>query len=71
MLSAFAIGLVGAGTFIFAGLPLPWLLGPIAACLLAALAGVRLRGIAPLNDAMRTILGVAVGATLTPAVWSS
>lgn len=49
-------------------LPLPWLLGPILASLIAALAGVPLQGIKPVNDLMRTILGVAVGATLTPAV---
>ncbi|WP_199223291.1 AbrB family transcriptional regulator [Oricola cellulosilytica] len=67
-----------AGTFLIAGigvfffnafnLPLPWLLGPIFACLIAAVAGVPMRGIKILNDGMRTILGVAVGATLTPAV---
>lgn len=64
----FAIGLIGVACFDAAGLPLPWLLGPICACLIAALAGVRLRGVKPVNEAMRTVLGVAVGATLTPAV---
>lgn len=64
----FAIALAGVALFHLAALPLPWLLGPIAACLLASLTGTRLRGVKPLNDAMRTILGVAVGATLTPAV---
>ncbi|MEM6619779.1 MAG: AbrB family transcriptional regulator [Pseudomonadota bacterium] len=63
----FAVALLGVAAWNGLGLPLPWLLGPIAACLLAALAGLRLKGIAPLNDGMRTILGVAVGATLTPA----
>ncbi|MBW4709729.1 AbrB family transcriptional regulator [Roseobacter sp. YSTF-M11] len=62
------IALFGVGAFHVADIPLPWLLGPIAACLVAALAGVRLRGIKQLNDGMRTILGVAVGATLTPPV---
>ncbi|MEO1747852.1 MAG: AbrB family transcriptional regulator, partial [Pseudomonadota bacterium] len=51
--------------------PLPWLLGPIFACLVTALMGIPLRGIKPLNDSMRTILGVAVGATLTPSVLST
>ncbi|MEM1236380.1 MAG: AbrB family transcriptional regulator [Pseudomonadota bacterium] len=64
----FGVGLVGVCVFVLADLPLPWLLGPITACLLAALIGVPMRGIKPLNDAMRTVLGVAVGATLTPAV---
>ena len=64
----FAIGLFGVAAFSMTGLPLPWLLGPIFACLIAALAGVSLRGVHQVNEAMRTVLGVAVGATLTPAV---
>lgn len=63
-----AIGLVGVVLFHLAALPLPWLLGPIFACLGAALFGTPLRGVKPVNDAMRTILGVAVGATVTPAL---
>lgn len=73
---AFATAGCGVAVFHFFGLPLPWLLGPISACLLAALAGVPMGGIKVLNDSMRTILGVAVGATLTvpalatfPAMW--
>ncbi|MEM6275737.1 MAG: AbrB family transcriptional regulator [Pseudomonadota bacterium] len=64
----FAIAGLGVALFHLASMPLPWLLGPIFACLTAALMGLRLEGIKPLNDAMRTVLGVAVGATLTPAV---
>lgn len=60
-----AIALLGVGAFQMANLPLPWLLGPIIACLLAALAGVPMRGIPMLNNLMRSILGVAVGATFT------
>lgn len=65
------VALAGVGAFTIADLPLPWLLGPIFASLLAALAGLPLRAIGPVNDGMRTILGVAVGATLTPAVLAS
>lgn len=65
---AFGVALGGALGFMALGLPLPWLLGPIFACLGAALLGVPLAGIKVLNDSMRTILGVAVGATMTPAV---
>ena len=64
----FALGLVGVALFHAADLPLPWLLGPLAACLIASLAGAQLKGIALLNEGMRTILGVAVGATFTPAL---
>jgi hypothetical protein len=68
---AFVAATVGVALFRWLELPLPWLLGPIFACLVAALAGVPLAGYKPLNDSMRTILGVAVGATVTPAVIAS
>lgn len=68
ILFAFLVAGAGVTAFHLLSLPLPWLLGPITGCLLAALAGVPMRGIGPLNESMRTILGVAVGATLTPAV---
>ncbi|MEO1702961.1 MAG: AbrB family transcriptional regulator [Pseudomonadota bacterium] len=68
VLSTFTVGGFGVLVFHLLQLPLPWLLGPILACLLAALAGMPMRGIKWLNETMRTILGVAVGATLTPAV---
>ena len=68
IVSAWVMGLAGVWVFHIADLPLPWLLGPIFTCLVAALAGAPLGGISPLNDGMRTVLGVAVGATMTPAV---
>ncbi|WP_292286909.1 AbrB family transcriptional regulator [Marivita sp.] len=68
VLLAFAVAGCGVVVFKILHLPLPWLLGPMSACLVAALAGVPMRGLKTLNDSMRTILGVAVGATLTPAV---
>lgn len=70
-LTGFATGLAGVAVFYLLGLPLPWLLGPIFSCLVAALLGVRIKGVPVLNGAMRTILGVAVGATITPAVLAS
>lgn len=71
VLYAFVIAAAGVFLFHLLALPLPWLLGPIFACLLAAVIGVPLQGIKLLNDGMRTILGVAVGATLTPTVLAS
>lgn len=58
---------VGAAAFHAAGLPLPMLFGPMFACLIAALAGAPLRGTGQAGVAARTVLGVAVGASLTPA----
>jgi hypothetical protein len=62
------IAVVGVLVFAFLGLPLPFLFGPMAACLIAALAGVRLKGVGQISVAARTILGVAVGASITPAL---
>lgn len=67
-LRTYAIAGVGVIAFLLAGLPLPFLLGPIISCLIAALLGVPMRGNSTINDAMRAILGVAVGATLSFSV---
>jgi membrane AbrB-like protein len=67
----YAIAGIGVVIFHWWHLPLPWLLGPIFACLTAALAGVPMRGMKIVNDAMRSILGVAVGATFTAALLAS
>lgn len=71
VLTAMGIAALGVVAFQSVHLPLPFLLGPIFACLIAALFGVRMRGIKPLNEAMRTILGVAVGATFTTTLLGS
>jgi len=72
------ISLTGALVFLSASLPLPWLFGPMASCLIAALCGMQLRTVKLLGDGMRTILGVAVGATVTwaflislPSIWET
>ena len=66
--ATFAIGTAGALVFAAAGLPLPFLLGPMAACILAAMAQVPMQGPGWLGQMMRTILGVAVGSAITPAL---
>jgi membrane AbrB-like protein len=62
--------IAGIGTCVFwlLGLPLPFLFGPLFACLIAALIGIPLKGTGQLAVGMRTILGVAVGASITPEV---
>ena len=59
--------LAGAGTLAFwaLDLPLPFLFGPMAACLIAALSNVPIKGFGQVSVAARTILGVAVGASIT------
>lgn len=62
------LALLGAGLFQLLGLPLPFLFGPMTACLLVALAGVQLKGLGTVSTAARTILGVAIGASITPEI---
>lgn len=64
----FALAALGAALFLLAGLPLPFLLGPMLACLLAALIGAPLAGAGQFGIFMRTFLGVAVGSSITPSV---
>ncbi len=70
-IAAYVVAGAGVAVFYLLHLPLPWMLGPIFACLVAALAGVPMRGIAVVNETMRTILGVAVGATFTTGILAS
>ena len=62
----FAIAGLGSLGFLLLGLPLPFLLGPMFACLMAALSGMSLQGAGQFGLFMRTFLGVAVGASITP-----
>ncbi|MEM1361370.1 MAG: AbrB family transcriptional regulator [Pseudomonadota bacterium] len=62
--------LAGVAVFWIAGIPLPFLFGPMAACLIAAFAGANLQGFGKVSVAARTILGVAVGSAVTPALIS-
>ena len=67
-LATLALALAGATVFNAAHLPLPFLFGPMSACLIAALAGAPIKGMGQVSVAARTILGVAVGASITPDV---
>lgn len=62
------VAALGVSVFVFLNLPLPWLLGPLFACLVVALGGAKLKAPPLMGDAMRTVLGVAVGASITPDV---
>ena len=70
ILQTLIISLLGVVVFWFLNLPLPFLFGPLFASLIAALFGVKLHGMGKVGIGARTILGVAVGASITPAVIS-
>ncbi|MGR3366535.1 MAG: AbrB family transcriptional regulator [Sagittula sp.] len=63
-----ALASLGTALFWLGGLPLPFLFGPMAFCLAGALAHLPLKGFGQVSVAARTILGVAVGASITPDV---
>lgn len=67
---ALTLAISAAGTAIFhlLALPLPFLFGPLFLCLFAALLGAPLLGTGQVAVGARTILGLAVGASITPAV---
>lgn len=67
-LLTFALAGLGGAVFLALHLPLPMLLGPMLACLIAALAGAPLQSAGWLGQFMRTFLGVAVGSSITPEV---
>lgn len=62
------VSALGVWLFHALSLPLPFLLGPMFACLVAALVGVPMKGLPAASNALRTVLGVAVGASITPAL---
>lgn len=64
----FVLASLGTGLFWWSGLPLPFLFGPMAFCLAGALVHLPLKGFGQVSVAARTILGVAVGASITPEV---
>ncbi|MCB1354669.1 MAG: AbrB family transcriptional regulator [Rhodobacteraceae bacterium] len=63
-----ALAALGTALFWLCDLPLPFLFGPMTFCLAGALAHLPLKGFGQVSVAARTILGVAVGASITPAV---
>lgn len=63
-----AIAFAGSMVMLALGIPLPFLFGPMFACLFAALAGVSMAGLGAVGPVARTVLGVAIGASITPAV---
>lgn len=67
---AFALAVLGTAIFWALNLPLPFLFGPMTACLIAALAHVPMAGFGQVSIAARTILGVAVGASITPDLFA-
>jgi hypothetical protein len=65
-LVALALGAIGGASFAALGLPLPWLLGALAATTAASLGGLELRVPERLRRPMIAVLGAMLGTTFTP-----
>jgi len=63
-----AFGIIGTACFWYLGLSLPFLFGPMSATLVFALMGGKPRRFGHISTFARTILGVAVGTSITPEV---
>ncbi|MBY2924347.1 AbrB family transcriptional regulator [Rhizobium leguminosarum] len=62
------IAALGVAAFLLLNLPLPYLFGPMAASLVVALCGAPLVGLGQVSVAARSVLGVAIGTSITPAL---
>ena len=65
-LVALGLGALGGAAFAALGLPLPWLLGALAATTAASLGGLELRVPELLRRPMIAVLGAMLGTTFTP-----
>jgi membrane AbrB-like protein len=65
MLLALAIGLFGGFAAYFAGLPLPWMLGPMIANVVATMLAAPVQGPAGLRNLVVPVIGVLLGSGVT------
>ena len=66
--AAIGLSLLGAWTFLHFGLPLPWMLGPLGFCTLAALFRLPVAAPVVVRPPMAATIGVMLGAAFTPQV---
>ena len=67
-LMTLALGIPGGALFYLLQLPLPWMLGAMAATTIAAISGVRVALMPSLRLVFVAILGVMLGSAFTPEV---
>jgi membrane AbrB-like protein len=65
---ALAIGAVGGWLFTLLTMPLPWMLGSMAFCTVAAVAGAPIRAPARIRPYMIAVVGIMLGAGFSPAM---
>ncbi len=67
---ALVLAAIGGVLFSWMKTPLPWMLGPMTACCLAAIAGAKLRAPVQIRPLMSAVLGIMLGSTFTPEMLS-
>jgi len=67
-LLALLVSAVGGGIFYWAHLPLPWVLGPLTGCSIAAVLSVPLAAPPAIRAPMTSIIGVTMGTTFSPDI---
>lgn len=63
---ALSLGLCGALLFVRLGMPLPWMMGPMTVCTLAALARAPVAAPPVIRPPMTMVIGVMLGASFSP-----
>ncbi len=63
---ALAVGAVGGALFHAVGAPLPWVLGSMAACAVASIAGAGIAASAATRRPMAAVIGVVLGSSFRP-----
>ena len=63
-----ALGTAGGAAAAGVGMPLPWMLGPMSACVVAALAGLPLAAPQGLRPVVIPVIGVMLGAGFSPDI---
>lgn len=70
LLNSLGLGIVGGLAFDFAGLPLPWMLGPLVVNLAASISGARVAVPEKLRMLFLGVLGLVLGSQVTPELAS-
>jgi membrane AbrB-like protein len=65
-LAAIAVGAAGGVLFWWIGAPLPWVLGSMAACALASVAGLPIEASSATRRPMAAVIGVVLGSSFGP-----
>ncbi len=65
-LAALAVGAAGGALFHWIGAPLPWVLGSMAACAVASVAGLPIQASSATRRPMAAVIGVVLGSSFGP-----